>query len=383
MTTLKILSIGSDRKLFEEGSAVSERIKEYGKLVEELHIVVFAHKSLNLKEKKLSENVWVYPSNSSSRWLYMHDAIRIGKKIVVDKHFIRGESVVTTQDPFESGWVGLKIKNKWRIPLEIQLHTDPFSPYFSGWLNKVRMYMARRTLASADHIRVVSETVGSQLLKSFPNKKDVLSVLPIYVDKERIERTRVVFDIHARYGWHFIILSVARLTVEKNLGLALDVLQKVRTVFPDAGLVIVGSGPEEKHLQDKAKELGIEKYVAFAGWQEELGSYYQTANLFLQTSLFEGYGLSLVEAGLSGLPVVSTPVGIARDLENGKDIIICPHDDPDYMSQLVCNIIENKEKRDELKANMKHTLESTLISKEEYFFRLLADWKEVATHVSA
>ena len=85
--SIKVLSIGSDRKLFEEGSAVSERIKEYGTLVGELHIVVFALKSLGLKEKQIAPNVWVYPTNSFSKWLYVHDASKLGQKIVLEHKF--------------------------------------------------------------------------------------------------------------------------------------------------------------------------------------------------------------------------------------------------------------------------------------------------------
>ena len=57
---MKVLMISSDRNIFVPGSAVSERMKEYRTLVEELHIIVFAKKSLGLKEKQLSSNIWVY-----------------------------------------------------------------------------------------------------------------------------------------------------------------------------------------------------------------------------------------------------------------------------------------------------------------------------------
>src|SRR3989344_5333799 len=206
---MKILNIGSDRKLFEDDSAVSKRIKEYAEMVEEYHVVVFALKSLGLKPKQLGKNVWIYPTNSWSRFLYPFDAARIGKKIVFDRKFVRGESVITTQDPFESGWAGLKVKKKWRLPLEVQVHTDPSSPYFSGFLNNIRKMIARTVLAKADSVRDVK-------------------TLPIYVDKEKIENEPIKFDLHARYPWHFIILTVSRLFLAKNLGLALEILALVR-----------------------------------------------------------------------------------------------------------------------------------------------------------
>src|SRR3989344_1397951 len=232
---MKILSIGSDRKLFEEGSAVSGRIKEYGALVEELHIVNMTDAREGFKDKQLAPNVWVYPTNSCASFLRPLDAARIGKKIVFDKKFIRGKSLITAQD-LESGWAGMKVKSKWRIPLEVQLHTDPFSPYFKGFQNNVRKIFIGKILRAADSIRVVGESLKSKILNIRPNAS--VSVLPIYVDKKKIEDAKLSLDLHARYGWHFILLAVSRLAPEKNLSTAIEALALARTRFPDTGLVI-------------------------------------------------------------------------------------------------------------------------------------------------
>jgi len=376
---IKILSIGSDRKLFEDNSAVSRRIIEYGTLVEELHIVVFALGSLGLKEKQIASNVWIYPTNSSSRWFYVHDAVRLGRNIVPERKFVRGRSLITTQDPFESGLVGTKIKGKWRLPLEVQLHTDPFSPYFSGFLNSLRKRIARRVLRQADSVRVVTESLKSRITQF--TSADI-SVLPIYVEKEKFENAQISFDLRARFGWRFILLTVSRLSPEKNLGLVLEILARVRKRFFDTGLVIVGSGPEEKSLKAQVKSLKLEESVEFVGWQDNLASYYKTANVFIQTSLFEGYGLSLVEAGLSGLPVITTPVGIAEELEHGKDAYIYPTTRPDLFVAGVEDLIENNQKRENLRTNLKHTLENKLLSKEDYLNEMKVNWQETAKKIS-
>lgn len=374
---LKILMIGSDRKLLEEGSAVSARIKEYGKLVEELHIVLLSNASHGLKEAKITENVWVYPTNSMASFLRPLDAVSLGKKIVFNNRFVRGKSLITAQD-IESGWAGLRIKKKWRIPLEVQLHTDPFSPYFGGFQNKVRKFFAGSVLRGADSIRVVSEFLKSKVSSFTPVE---INVLPIYIDKQSIENSRLTFDLHAQYGWRFILLTVGRLAPEKNLTLAINVLSLVKEKFPDTGLLIVGSGPEEGRLKSLVKKLKLQGSVEFAGWQTELASYYKTANVFIQTSLFEGYGLALVEAGLSGLPVVTTPVGIANELEHGREAYIYSPDNAEDFASGVVDLLENNFKRENLKINLKRALDSKLLTKEEFLEEMKKNWQKTATRV--
>lgn len=368
--------ISSDRKVLVPGSAVAERMKEYGALVEELHIVLLCDQGHGLKNTQLGKNVWVYPTNSFINFLRPLDATRLGKKIVFEKKFIRGQSVITAQDPFECGWAGLKVKRKWRIPLEVQLHTDPFSPYFKGFQNTVRKLFARKIISKADSIRVVSENLKSRILNLKSGAS--VSVLPIYVDKKKIEDARITFDLHARYPWHFILLAVSRLSPEKNIRFTLQVLAQVREKFPNTGLVIVGSGPEEGRLKMLVKKLKLEGVVEFAGWQDNLASFYKTANAFIQTSFFEGYGLSLVEAGLSGLPVITTPVGIALELEHGRDAYIYPLGGINMFVEAITDLIENNQKRENLRTNLKYTLESKLLSKDDYMAQIKENWENTA-----
>ncbi|MCR4279570.1 MAG: glycosyltransferase [Candidatus Zambryskibacteria bacterium] len=381
---LKVLMISSDRNILTPGSAVSERMKEYGALVEELHIVLLCDrshtKSLGIESSKLkiAEGVHVYPTNSSYKYFRPLDAVKIGKKIVLKNKFVRGLSVITVQDPFECGWAGLKIKNKWRIPLEVQLHTDPYSNNFKGLQNLARRRQLGRTLGAADSVRVVSQFLKEKVSQSTPAP---VTVLPIFVDRTRIENAPLSFDIHTLYPWHFIILMVCRLEPEKNIPLALNILKGVRERFPDAGLLIVGKGSQEGNLKSLVKKLGLEGAVEFAGWQENLASYYKSANAFLQTSLFEGYGLALVEAGLSGLPVVTTPVGLASELGPGKDAYIYTATETSLFIDGLCDLIENNQKRENLRLNLRKTLEAKLLSKEDYLQRLKEEWEETSKRI--
>lgn len=377
---LKVLMISSDRNILLPESVVSMRMKEYGALVKELHIVLLSNLSHCLKETQIEDNVWVYPTNSLASALRPLSAFKIAKRIVIKQNFMIGHSVVTA-DSIEGAWVGLRIKNKWRIPLEVQIHTDLFSPFFRGFQNFVRKIFARRILTEADRIRVVSRELLNKIKNRFSFDNNKVFVLPIYVNRERVCDTPIAFDLRTRLGWRFIILSVSRLSSEKNLGLALEVISRVRSKFPNAGLVIVGSGPEEDNLKDKVKKMGIEEGVVFEGWQKNLSSYYKTATIFIQTSWFEGYGLSLVEAGLSGLPVVSTPVGIAAELDAGRELYTCSPNDPDCFTNAILELLENDQKRESIRVYMKHALDFKLLSKEVYLREIKRNWEEISKNI--
>ncbi len=373
---IKVLMISSDRNIAVSDSAVSRRMQEYGELVEELHIVILSDRSHGLKAGKSGKNVFFYPTNSTFKFLRPLNASKLGKRIVLERRFVRGQSVVTTQDPFECGWAGLKIKKRWRVPLEVQLHTDPESVYFKGFLNNFRKKIAGKVLVQADSVRVVSESLKSKLERY--KLKVPITILPVYVDQDKTNNQHVEFDLHALFGWANVLLSVARLTPEKNLTFSLEVLAKVRKSYPDTGLVIVGAGPEEGALRGQVKKLRLEGFVEFVGWQEKLDSYYGTADLFLQTSRFEGYGLALVEAGLAGLPVVTTEVGLAEELAHGNQAYVYPVGDLEAMVSGVVDLIEHRAKRENLSFNLKRFLQEKLLSRKDYLAKMKAAWEETA-----
>ena len=176
------------------------------------------------------------------------------------------------------------------------------------------------------------------------------------------------------------MLAVSRLSVEKNLPMALQCLAKVRETYPNTGLLIVGSGPEESNLKSLVKKLKLDGFVEFAGWQDDLVSYYRTANVFIQTSLYEGYGLSLVEAGLNGLPVVTTNVGLAKELESGKEAYIYPVGRVDLMAQGVIDLINNNYKRESVSLAFRQFLDKTLLTKEDYLRSLQESWVKIIGH---
>lgn len=366
---LKVLMLSADSSIFVSDSPVSLEMKELGKLVDELHIVVLS--SSGFKEISIEKNVYAHPTNSFLDAFKARDAFNIAKKIIKGNKFVRGRSVITTQDPMRCGDVALKLKNEFRIPLEVHL----------GERSSIAKGTGDKILTQADSIVVSNQASKAEIVEKLNIEGAKINILPPYIDMRSVEESRPTFDLHARLGWRFILLCVAPLNTEKNLGLAIEVLSQVRQYYSDTGLVIIGSGPEENNLRNLAKKLGVESYVHIDDLPEDITPYYKSSNLFLQTSNFEEYGRTLVEAGLAGLPVVTTNVGIAKELENGKDAYIAPVGDKEFIFKAVYDLIKDGDKREMLKANMKKTLQEKLVSKEEYMSAVEKNWINTAPKI--
>lgn len=307
---MNIISIGSDRKLFEPGSEVRSRMVSLATVLGRLQVVVFAKRELGLQAEQVSEHLQIIPTNSSSRLGYVLDAIKIGKSL-------KRPEVITAQDPFESGWVAWRLAKYWQARLQLQLHTDFLSPYFAkqSFGNRVRVWLGKFLLPKADSVRAVSALVAESLERAKIKLNRPAIILPVWIDVERLRQSTVKTNLRQEYSqFSHHVLVASRLTWEKNIAGAIRAWSEVLEQYPQAGLIIVGQGPEEGKLKQLVFDLNLTTSVVFEPWTDDLPSYYKTATLFLNTSWYEGYGRTIAEALICGCPVVSTDVGAAREL---------------------------------------------------------------------
>ncbi len=377
---MKVLSISTDRKVFDQNSPVRARMIEYGKLFEEMHIIVFSKQSHGFEAWRISDNVWLYPTRSFTKLFYMRDAFKIAKQIITLRKWDPKTVVVTAQDPFETGKVGADIKKSFGFPLQIQVHTDFLSPYFYSLsiLNKIRVKMSRGILEHADIIRVVSERIKRSLVTQYFIPDTKISVLPIFVESTlfNTEPNPAQVNLQRAYPqFAFTILMASRLTKEKNIFLALRTLKEVLKNYPKTGLIIVGDGPEERSLKSHVAAMGLQNSVVFEPWQKDLAGYYKSAHAFLVTSLYEGYGLTLVEAGLSGAAIITSDVGIAGDiLKDSYNALVYPVDKQPALLQKLLTIIENNDLRLELKLHVAEDMKKVVLSDKTEYLRLYKEF---------
>lgn len=312
--------ISTDWRIAVLGSKEHARMRTYASVTDELHIIV-----LNKKEQSLTpsqtENLFIYPTNSWTRWLTGFYAHRIATTLRG-----RGITLVTSQDPFETGLVAYKISRFLNAPLQLQLHTDFLSPYYAAESskNKTRVSIARKLMPLANCIRVVSKRLKEGLQQQLELQSEPV-VLPIHLDIPVAMLSSHRDFLKRKYPqFGTILLIVARLEREKNIFMALLALKQVLPRNPGVGLVIVGDGALRKKLEEFTETLGLKEEVVFEGWEEQTIPYFLSADFFLNTSNYEGYCRTLMEAAAASCPIVTTDVGIVGEVLNESNALVSP-----------------------------------------------------------
>lgn len=144
------------------------------------------------------------------------------------------------------------------------------------------------------------------------------------------------------------LLYTGRLSVEKGLSVLFESLKLLGDAGRDYELTLVGDGVDRDRLEALARELGIDRYLVFAGYrsQEEVGEYLRRSDIFILPSFAEGVPVSLMEAMATGIPVVATNVGgVAELVESERTGLLVPPADSGALAQAIARYQDDHELR--------------------------------------
>ncbi len=369
-----------DRSIFDHDSSVRARLLEQAKLVGVLHVIVFTPRGEKWKTLPLGSHLMVHPTSSSGKWSYLSDAYFLARDIIKKGEYAN-KWLITTQDPFEIGALGYLVARTHGIPLHLQIHTDPWSPAWRGEhaLNRLRFAVMQFLLHRASGIRVVSQRVFDRVIGEGV-LEDRVTRMPIFTDVAYWNDTAPTFDLHASYKmFKKIILTIGRLQPEKNFHGLVRAFHRIHKAHDDTMLLIVGSGPERERLVLLAHSLGLSESVVVLPWARNVVSYYKTSDVYVQPSRYEGWGLAVVEAMASGLPVVMTDVGVAGELvKNGETGLVVPVGDESALVSALSEALTNDILRKKLKEGALERVH-TLLSHGETIEAYKQSWHKAYT----
>lgn len=150
-------------------------------------------------------------------------------------------------------------------------------------------------------------------------------------------------DLHLRRGQR-ILAAVGRLVPQKGFDLLLEAFARIARAHPDWTLVIWGEGPERAALERQRCALALDSRVQFPGVSERPGGWIETADAFVLSSRYEGWGIVLVEAMAAGLPVVSFDCrfGPSDMVTHEEDGLLVPNGDVEALSTELSRLMGNE-----------------------------------------
>lgn len=146
------------------------------------------------------------------------------------------------------------------------------------------------------------------------------------------------------------IISVGRLSGQKNFSSLIQICSNVFKKHPDWHLTIWGDGNERKHLNELINKFKLGNHVFLPGSTTDVRSKLLNASIFAFSSNFEGFALALLEAAECGLPLVSysCPSGPKDLITDGENGFLVPPGDEDLFAERLCQLIENEHLRKQL-----------------------------------
>ncbi|ASM48729.1 hypothetical protein PESP_a0485 [Pseudoalteromonas espejiana DSM 9414] len=222
---------------------------------------------------------------------------------------------------------------------QIVISERSFSNFNSGnnlLINKLITFF----YSKADRIIAISHGIKESLVSDFhlnaskiivihnPVKLNRYSVLP--VQKENVE-----------------YISVGRLISLKNHELLIKAFSACVDINPKAKLIILGDGPLKEKLQGLVCSLSLQNHVTLTGFVENPGEYLKQSDIFVFSSLVEGFGNAITEAMSYGLPVISTncPSGPSEILSGGDYGVLVKNDNVEELSRSMIKLMESLELR--------------------------------------
>jgi len=305
----------------------------------------------------------------------MWDAYMIAKHFELD--------LIHTHTEFGAGFLGKVVGKKLHIPVIHTYHT-----MYEDYLH----YIAHGKVVRPAHVKIFSRIFANHTTGVVCPSERVIATLKNYgvvtpmrviptgietrkfrPDKDTPEKSKQLRLSLGIKEDEILLLSLSRVSYEKNIQALIQHLPEVLQVKPNVRLVIVGKGPYEEELQQLAYDKGIADKVIFVGEvpNDRVALYYQTADYFVCTSTSESQGLTYLEALASGTQLVVEGNDYLDHLIDDPSLGITFQTDEAFAPTLLSYMDKRPAKNQEILARKKYE-----ISVENFVQSMLAFYNE-------
>lgn len=206
--------------------------------------------------------------------------------------------------------------------------------------DRITPVIERRNIQRAKEIIAISNSVKNEVIKYYGTPEEKVHVVHSGVNLDEFtpdNRQKHSNEIRKRYGIDsddLVLLFVGNPFERKGLRYVLEALPRIKT--ENIKLFILGKDNVEPYTK-LAADLGVKDKVIFAGLLPGVSKYFGISDIFIFPTLYEPFGLVILEAMASGLPVITSQLaGAAELIEDGKDGLLLknPKDSNDIADKL-------------------------------------------------
>ena len=245
-------------------------------------------------------------------------------------------------------------------------HTHPPSQTLSGFWQRLR----RLTYPRAARVIALTRGTADWLERHVPGSRLAVIPNPVHFPLPRAEPILAPVTGDGRKR----LLAVGRLHADKGFDLLIQAYGRLAPSHPDWDLVILGEGDERPALEAQLREAGLQSRVSMPGRAGNVGDWYDSAQLYVLTSRFEGLSNTLLESMASGLAAVSFdcdtgPREIVRDGIDG--VLVRPNGDVSAL----CKALDAVMRDDDGRARMAQA--ATDVRDRFSAARVLQKWQEI------
>jgi len=229
---------------------------------------------------------------------------------------------------------------RYRAPLTLIVHG------IEAW-RPPRISGLRHSLQSVNTFVSVSLLTKQRFLQWAPLRDEQGHIIPDCVDLSKYGPGPKPESLIERYGLsgRRIIMTLGRLRTDeryKGIDEVLEVMPSLVREMPDLTYMIVGDGDDRFRLESKARALGIDSHVVFAGFipEKEKAAYYRLADAFVMPGRGEGFGIVYLEAMACGIAVVASKADASREavLDGRLGVLVDP-DNPEEIRRGICKAL--------------------------------------------
>lgn len=320
-----ISGYGKTSNLARTRTIISKIISNYPML---FILTLFLHNNLILKRRIKNT---LNKISTKNLIIHAHDILSLYSFLPFKKKLNPKYTFLSIHSP---GSALSEMKRKWS--------TARTFPLFKKLSLQIIRNIEVRVILNADHLILPSHATLKSLVDDYPmlsvNKMSVVNngIYPLHGKKGFLRKELSLSNDDT------IVVSIGNLISEKGFDVLIKAIKLISKKSNKVSAVIVGNGPLMANLQDLIHSLGISKRVFLLGYRKDVPNILADADIFVSSSRFSAFDLSILEAMSMGLPIIATNVGGNPEAVKDAAILIAP-EDYTAISKSILKISSDKE----------------------------------------